>query len=106
MKEKFKVALKRISLFFKEILNLLGNILVPIVSLLVTIAQILPIPTTWVAELKKFEYWLFYASGTAKDIGKILDDKIEELEKGEEKKSAPAKVLTFKEDLNKITKLD
>lgn len=69
----------RIRVFFKELGNILTNFIVPFVSLLIAILEILPIPTIWIKFLKTVEYWLFYASGTAKDIEKIVEDKEKDL---------------------------
>lgn len=80
MKEKFKAGLKRVHLFLKEILNVLGNILVPFVSLVVLIMEILPVPTTWIEAVKKAEYWLFYAAGTGEKIEEIIEENIKKLE--------------------------
>lgn len=84
MKEKFKAVMKRVHLFLKEILNVLGNVLVPLVSLVVLIMEILPVPTTWVEAVKKVEYWFFYASGTGERIEKIIEENVKKLEEKSE----------------------
>ena len=74
-----KKIFKRIGLFLKELLNIIGNILVPIVSVLIAIMAILPVPTKFIKLLKVFEYWLFYAQGTAEKIDKIIEEKEKKL---------------------------
>jgi hypothetical protein len=56
MKEKIIRFAKRVRLIFKEILNIITNILVPFMALLVVILEILPVPTIWVQLAKKVEY--------------------------------------------------
>lgn len=80
MKEKFKAVMKRVHLFLKEILNVLGNVLVPLVSLVVLIMEILPVPITWIEAVKKAEYWLFYVSGTGERIEEIIEENVKKLE--------------------------
>ena len=74
-----KKIFKRIDLFLKELLNIITNILVPIVSVLIAIMEILPVPTKFIKLLKAAEYWLFYAQGTAEKIDKIIEEKEKEL---------------------------
>lgn len=68
---------KRVKLFFKEIGNILTNTLIPVVGLVILIAEILPIPVTYIKYLKLVEYWLFYASGTADQISEEIKKMIE-----------------------------
>ena len=92
MKEKFNRFLKRVKLFIREIGNLLANVLVPLVSLLILIVDLFPVPTAIIAWMKKIEYWLFFASGTADKIDKILEENIkEDIIKLEKKQEAKAK---------------
>jgi predicted secreted Zn-dependent protease len=80
MNQKLEKAKNRFVIFLKEIMNVLTNILVPLVSLLVMIAELLPfIPIGAVNVLKKIEYWMFYAAGTSKDIEKKLEEKQKKL---------------------------
>lgn len=66
----------------KEVLNFLLNVLVPVVSILVTIAEVVPfVPAKAVMILKKAEYFMFNAFGTAKDLEKRLQEKEKETEK-------------------------
>lgn len=76
--------LRRIKLVLKEIINFLGNVAVPFMSLLIAIVGLFPVPTTWLEGLKKAEYWLFQIAGTAKDLEKIVADNEVEHEKKEE----------------------
>lgn len=69
-----KKVFKRVRLFLKEILNFITNILVPIVSVVISILEVLPVPSTWIKLMKVLEYWLFYAFGTAKDIDKAIEE--------------------------------
>jgi hypothetical protein len=70
-----KTVLKRVALFLREIGNLLSNILVPLVSLIIAIMELFPIPMGWIKIAKKVEHWLFYAYGTSKKIEEIIEDK-------------------------------
>ena len=72
MFEKIK---NRVLLILKEVGNLLTNFLIPLVGLVILIAEILPIPRMYIKFLKTVEYWLFYASGTADNIEEGIRDK-------------------------------
>lgn len=78
--------IRRIKLILKEIVNFLGNVAVPFMSLLIAIVGLFPVPTEWLEGLKKAEYWLFQISGTAKDLEKIVAENEIEDEKKEEAK--------------------
>ena len=68
-----KKILKRISFFLKELLNFLTDVLVPLVSLIAAILQLLPVPLKWVHTVKKIENWLYYAKGTGDKIKEEVD---------------------------------
>ena len=78
--------IRRIKLILKEIVNFLGNVAVPFMSLLIAIVGLFPVPTEWLEGLKKAEYWLFQISGTTKDLEKIVAENEIEDEKKEEAK--------------------
>lgn len=65
---------KKIILFLREVMNLVGNLLTPVASLLVATASLLQLPTKVIKGLKKFEYWLFYIGGTLPTIEKQLEE--------------------------------
>lgn len=74
MKEKIIVWGKKIWLLFREVMNILTNVLVPLASLIVAILEILPVPIIWVKVAKMVEYWLFEFAGTASKIDKIIEE--------------------------------
>jgi hypothetical protein len=79
---KAKKVFEWFGLLFREIGNFLTNLLVPLLTVVIFIVEVLPIPKKdkvllW---LKKVEYWVFYASGTAKILAKRVLDKAEEEE--------------------------
>ena len=67
---------QRLKVIVKEVFNVITNFLVPIISLVIAILEILPIPMKFVKIVKTVEYWLFYAAGTAEDIEKAIDEQI------------------------------
>lgn len=80
-----KKIFERIKLFLGELLNLITNILVPIMSVIIAIVELFPVPTKVIDILKKVEYWLFYGAGTAKKIEKIMEENAKKLEEKEQK---------------------
>lgn len=76
-----KKVLKRISFFLQEILNLIGDILVPVASLVAAILQLLPVPLKWIHLVKQIENWLYYAKGTGDKIKEEIDKQEKELKK-------------------------
>ena len=72
---KFK---ERLLLILKEVGNFLSNILIPFIGLLILIVEILPLPKSVAALLKKVEYWLFYISGTASKLEENIKDKYQD----------------------------
>lgn len=78
---KMKNFKNRLLLIVKEVVNFLLNVLVPVVSLLILIMELLPfIPIKWIDAMKKFEYYAFKYSGTAEKISERLEEKYKELE--------------------------
>ncbi len=76
--EKIQKVKSWIAIAIKETANILTNLLVPIISVVVLIAEVIPfIPTSWVGILKKIEYWMFYAAGTATDIAAKAKEELE-----------------------------
>lgn len=79
---KAKKLFEWFGLLFREIGNFLTNLLVPLLAIVIFIVEILPIPNKdkvllW---LKRVEYWVFYASGTAKILAKRVLEKADEEE--------------------------
>ena len=62
-----EIILKRAKLFALELLNLLTDLLVPVMDIVVLVATILPVPTAVPAALHKFEEIL-------KDAGAKVED--------------------------------
>lgn len=69
----------KIKLFWKEVGNLLTNVLCPLLGILIAISEVIGLPISWIQSLKKAEYWCWNACGTKEDIDKIVDviDKME-----------------------------
>lgn len=77
--------MKKFKCFWKELGNVLTNVLVPVVAMVAAIMELLQLPTAWIQGVKKVEYWLWEACGTKKEIDKfiekvevMLDDVLEE----------------------------
>ena len=64
--EKFKI-------FWKELGNVLTNLLCPVMSILCAGAELLQLPTSVIQTLKKIEVWLFFACGTQKSLNALED---------------------------------
>jgi hypothetical protein len=62
-----EVILKRAKIFALELLNLLTDLLVPVMDIVVLVATVLPVPTKVVASLHKLEEML-------KDAGAKVED--------------------------------
>lgn len=99
--EKFVTRLK---LIIKEVGNFLANIAVPLISLLIAILGVLPVPTTWLDALKKVEYWLFKVSGTAKDLEEVIEKNTAEAEKKSEAKTLKKATRAQEKALKKIAR--
>lgn len=76
-----KKVLKRVSFFLKEVLNIITDILVPLVALVAAILQLLPVPLKWIHVVKRIENWLYYAKGTGDKIKEEVDKIEKELKK-------------------------
>lgn len=61
------IIVKRAKLFALELLNLLTDLLVPVMDIIILVGTILPVPTKVVAALHKFEEVL-------KDAGAKVED--------------------------------
>lgn len=72
MFEAFK---NRLLLILKELGNILTNTIIPILGIIILIAEILPVPKIYIGYLKTLEYILFYASGTADEIKKEIKER-------------------------------
>ena len=62
-----EVILKRAKIFALELINLLTDLLVPVMDIVVLVATVLPVPTKVVASLHKLEEML-------KDAGAKVED--------------------------------
>jgi hypothetical protein len=62
------IILKRAKLFALELINLLTDLLVPVVGIVVLFGTILPIPTKVIAALHKFEDVLKNAGAKVEDF--------------------------------------
>lgn len=62
------IIIKRAKLFGLELVNLLTDLLVPLMDIVVLVGTILPIPTKVVAALHKFEEILKNAGATIEDF--------------------------------------
>ena len=71
----FEVVKDRVLLILKEFINVVTNTAIPILGLVILIAELLPIPRIYISYLKTLEYYLFYASGTADDIKKGIKER-------------------------------
>lgn len=71
--EKFK-------LFWKELGNILTDLLCPILSILCALSELLHLPDSVIKALKKAEHWAFYASATKPLIDSIIDSADKKLE--------------------------
>lgn len=63
----------KIKLFWKEVGNLLTNVLCPLLGILTAIFEVVGAPINWIQSLKKAEYWCWNACGTKEDIDSIID---------------------------------
>jgi fructose-specific phosphotransferase system IIC component len=73
MKAVFSIVLKKIKLVVGEVLNLLTNLLVPLVDVLITLVALLPfVPKQVLAFLHKIEKFLEEAGTTLEDIEKEI----------------------------------
>lgn len=61
------IIIKRAKLFALELLNLLTDLLVPVMDIVILVGTILPVPTKVIAALHKFEEML-------KDAGAKVED--------------------------------
>ena len=69
---------KKFVIFWKELGNMLTNILCPIMSILAATAEMLQLPTSVIQAIKKAEYWCWYACGTKDTLDQMVD-KIDEV---------------------------
>lgn len=75
----------KFKIFWKEVGNVLTNLLCPLLSILCAFAELIHLPNAVINVLKKAEYWCFYACGTKEVIdelvsaadSKLEDDKLE-----------------------------
>lgn len=77
---------KKFLCFWKELGNIITNVLAPFASLLVAAAELLQLPIVVIQALKKVEYWCFYACGTQKTIDDIVNKVDDAIDKMPDKK--------------------
>lgn len=65
---------RKVFWFIREVGNLIGNLFVPVASILVGVAELLQAPVKVIKALKDFEYWLFKIGGTLPVIEKAVDE--------------------------------
>lgn len=73
----------KFKIFWKELGNILTNLACPFLSILAAILEIFNMPTSWIQNVKKVEYWCWEAYGTKKELDKIIqraDDVLNTLE--------------------------
>ena len=58
MKKTIATIGRKITWFFRELVNLVGNLFVPVASVLVAAAELLQLPAKLIESLKKMEHWL------------------------------------------------
>ena len=69
--------MKKLKCFWRELGNILTNVLVPFVAGIAAVMELCQLPTSWIQFIKKVEYWLWEACGTKKKIDEFLE-KVEE----------------------------
>ena len=80
----FKKWWEKLKIFLRELANIITNVCVPIVAIACGICEAVNAPSNVIQILKKVEYWLFYAMGTAHKIDEIIEQNTD----GEETKEA------------------
>lgn len=60
--------MERLKIIGKELLNILTNLIVPLLGPIILICEILPLPIVVPTVLKKVEYYLFNFCGTLEDL--------------------------------------
>jgi hypothetical protein len=61
--------LHRVVIFLKELINVITDVLVPVIALFAAILEIIPfVPLKWIQGVKKLEDFFYNFAGTAKDI--------------------------------------
>jgi hypothetical protein len=61
--------LHRVVIFLKELINVITDVLVPVIALFAAILEIIPfVPLKWIQGVKKLEDFFYNLAGTAKDI--------------------------------------
>jgi hypothetical protein len=64
-----KKVLHRAVIFLKELVNIITDVLVPIMALIAAILELIPfVPLKWAQGVKKLEDFFYNVAGTAKDI--------------------------------------
>lgn len=64
---------KKIKLFFREVGNILTNLLCPVIAVVIAGMELCQFPIAWIKLLKKIEYWCWKACGTQETIEKIIE---------------------------------
>lgn len=64
---------KKFKMFWREIGNLLTNVLCPLLATVAAILEIFGAPITWINGIKKAEYWCWNACGTKEKIDAVIE---------------------------------
>lgn len=83
-----KIYWKKFKMFWRELGNLLTNVLCPLLAVIAAMLEIFGAPIAWINGVKKAEYWCWNASGTKKKIDNIIeeiDKVVDKLPEGENK---------------------
>ena len=80
-----KTIWKKFKVFWREVGNVLTNLLCPVVSAIAAGMELCQMPASWIKGVKKFEYWLFYACSTKDKIDHVVDKVDEALKDIEDK---------------------
>lgn len=69
---KKQLVWNKLKLFVKELFNFVTNLIVPLISILTAIAEVLQLPIGFIKGLKTTEYWLFNFAATKPVIDNII----------------------------------
>lgn len=83
-----KIYWKKFKMFWRELGNLLTNVLCPLLAVIAAMLEIFGAPIAWINGVKKAEYWCWNVSGTKKKIDSVIeeiDKVVDKLPEGENK---------------------
>lgn len=70
------IIVKRVKLFFKEVLNFLTDLVIPLLDLVIVLLALLPVPTKWIVILKTVEKILKEAGGKLEEAIEIMKERV------------------------------